>query len=207
MQPHGGGARAAVVEEGDGTRGEIFYVAARVRNGVEEAGWIALVVLEKSGTGGGFVRNDLVADFYGVVGNGRFFLRGRGVALVWSLGFWRACGAFGRLRREARYLSPAQEKYRGKNPETLFHCVVPHLLNWIVLHPLNPAGLYVGAAAESKDRGAKRVDSRQLKVEGSMQDRHGVPCPYGMGTEHHEEYRAQPGLAVPPWNGDERWQS
>jgi len=79
--------------------------------------------------------------------------------------------------------------------------------------------LYVDAAAESKDRGRKKVDTRpfgcaqgrQLKVEGSIRDGHGpsklgvnVPCPYGMGSAHHQKYIAQPGLAVPPWDGDER---
>ena len=38
VQPHGGGAGAAVIEERDGARGEIFDVAARVGGGIQEAG-------------------------------------------------------------------------------------------------------------------------------------------------------------------------
>ena len=161
VQPHGGGAGAAVVEERDGARGEIFHVAARVGDGVEQAGCIALVVLEERGAGGGFVRNRLAADFYGVIGYRRFFFGCGCVALVRRFCLWRVSFAFGRLRGQARRLSRAQEKHRGKNPETLFHCVVPHLLNWIVLHPLNPAGLYVAGAVESKDRESRAKRSRE----------------------------------------------
>ena len=101
MQPHGRGAGAAVVEERNGTRAQIFHVAARVRRGVQQSGGLAFFVFEQRRAGGGFVRNRLPADLDGVIGHGRFFLGRGGVTFFRRLRFRRLPFPFRRLRRHA----------------------------------------------------------------------------------------------------------
>jgi hypothetical protein len=93
VQPDGGGAWAAVVDEGDGALKQIFRVGTGVSGVVDERGRLFFFVFEQDGGGGGFVGNGLRANFYGVIGYGSFHFGGRrrglgGLFLFDGLGFF-----------------------------------------------------------------------------------------------------------------------
>ena len=79
VQPDGSRAGAAVVDEGDGALADVLDVAARVSGGIHQRGWLAFVVFQQCGGGGGFVGDGLAADVSGVVSGPGFFFGRVGV--------------------------------------------------------------------------------------------------------------------------------
>jgi len=119
VQPDGRRARAAIVEEGQGTLANVFDVAARVSGVVDERLVFVFVVFEEDRAGGGFVGDRLAGDFDGVIGNGRLFLGGFGRLFS---GFFRGLGFFflreGSRKRNREYQGGGAEKTR---PEMFVH--------------------------------------------------------------------------------------
>ncbi len=101
VQPDGGGAGAAVVDEGDGALAEILHVAAGVGGGINQRGGFAFVVFQERGRGGGFVGDGLTVDVDGVVGGPGFFL-GRiglgGFGVCLRRRAWHLCWVLALLR-------------------------------------------------------------------------------------------------------------
>ena len=97
VQPYGGRARAAVVDERDGALAEILHVAACVSGVIEQRSGFILFIFQENGCCGRFIGNVLAADLNAVIGDGRFFFGRRGGGSIGGL-----VGRFGILILRAR---------------------------------------------------------------------------------------------------------
>src|SRR5439155_1569399 len=97
---------------------KILHVAARVRNRVEKAGGVPLVVLQQRRARRRFVGNRRAADSNGVIGDRRFFFCG--VALFGAFGVWRFCVFFFFLR-EGGYNEAETTQRKKTTQENLAH--------------------------------------------------------------------------------------
>src|SRR2546422_8416521 len=86
VQPHGRRTWAAVIDKRDRPLAQVLRVAARVRRVINERGRFLLFVFQQNRGRGGLVRNLLPADPDSVIGDGGFFLGGRGRRLRWLIG-------------------------------------------------------------------------------------------------------------------------
>src|SRR5207245_10433689 len=86
MNTHGRRTWTAVIDKRDRPLAKVLRVAARVRRVINERGRFLLFVFQQNRGRSGLVRNRLPADPDSVIGDGGFFLGGRGRRLRWLIG-------------------------------------------------------------------------------------------------------------------------